>query len=467
MQLDAPQALDLRVDKIEINGIKFTKSWLLEREMQSLMRACTLREIVDEITAVSFRLSQLGVFKSMNAHIEASDNDSGPLRSGNPLMALLGSHKHLQVDNNPVKVKSVNVIFDMTEKPRLNLRSGTEIGSNEGSVYSALTLRNVFGTGEQLECSFSRGFITNSAYRILFTKPIDADPYRVASLLVRKDEENWTESCSHFLQTSAVTAEFKFLPLNVLKGFHHEFGATVSTKSMCKFVDDASVQIRDLGREFSKVSMHYRFFRDTRDIDSTFVGSSGHFFRFESELGHSLSHSLQFLKSDASSQTVHALSHSSALVSSLKFGYAESIGSDSLPFAERFHMGGPLDIRGFKIRGIGPRAPALYGQRGDALGGNAYAAFGLSLFTPVPFLGRFPSLKLHAFYNSGFLANDVKVSELERTISNSVFSQTVGMGVCLKTDMCRVEANYVHPISFSRSDQLAGRFQLGVGIDFL
>eukprot|EP00158_Paraphelidium_tribonemae_P003106 Partr_v1_DN25890_c1_g1_i2_m2619 putative Sorting and assembly machinery component 50 len=156
-----------------------------------------------------------------------------------------------------------------------------------------------------------------------------------------------------------------------------------------------------------------------------------------------------------------------ALVSSLKFGYAESIGSDSLPFAERFHMGGPLDIRGFKIRGIGPRAPALYGQRGDALGGNAYAAFGLSLFTPVPFLGRFPSLKLHAFYNSGFLANDVKVSELERTISNSVFSQTVGMGVCLKTDMCRVEANYVHPISFSRSDQLAGRFQLGVGIDFL
>lgn len=77
-----------------------------------------------------------------------------------------------------------------------------------------------------------------------------------------------------------------------------------------------------------------------------------------------------------------------------------SINNDKkTSIADMFFLGGPLSIRGFQFRGIGPHAD------GDALGSRLYWAAGLHLFTPLPFRpgrGGFGDLfRTHFFINAG------------------------------------------------------------------
>jgi outer membrane protein insertion porin family len=47
--------------------------------------------------------------------------------------------------------------------------------------------------------------------------------------------------------------------------------------------------------------------------------------------------------------------------------------------ADHFFLGGPLNVRGFEMRGLGPSS------EGNAIGGQMYWAAGLHLYTPLPF----------------------------------------------------------------------------------
>lgn len=71
--------------------------------------------------------------------------------------------------------------------------------------------------------------------------------------------------------------------------------------------------------------------------------------------------------------------------------------------ADMYYLGGPLSLRGFQTRGIGPHSD------GDALGATSYWAAGLHLFTPLPFRpgrGGFGDLfRLHYFVNAGNIGN--------------------------------------------------------------
>jgi outer membrane protein insertion porin family len=67
--------------------------------------------------------------------------------------------------------------------------------------------------------------------------------------------------------------------------------------------------------------------------------------------------------------------------------------------SDTYYLGGPLSLRGFQMRGVGPHS------EGDALGSLAYWASGLHLFTPLPFRpgrGGFGDLfKTHLFITAG------------------------------------------------------------------
>ena len=46
--------------------------------------------------------------------------------------------------------------------------------------------------------------------------------------------------------------------------------------------------------------------------------------------------------------------------------------------ADKFFLGGPLNLRGFEMRGVGPASD------GNAVGGTAYWAAGLHFYSPLP-----------------------------------------------------------------------------------
>lgn len=85
-------------------------------------------------------------------------------------------------------------------------------------------------------------------------------------------------------------------------------------------------------------------------------------------------------------------------------GFLSSVSKEKrITIADRCYLGGPLSIRGFETRGVGPHSD------GDALGANAYWAAGIHLFTPLPFRpgkGGFGELfRTHFFANTGNVGN--------------------------------------------------------------
>lgn len=85
-------------------------------------------------------------------------------------------------------------------------------------------------------------------------------------------------------------------------------------------------------------------------------------------------------------------------------GLLRGISNDmKINIADHFFLGGPLNLRGFDMRGCGPR------HDGNSIGGDAYWALALHLYTPLPFRpGRngFGDLfKLHGFINGGNVSN--------------------------------------------------------------
>lgn len=99
--------------------------------------------------------------------------------------------------------------------------------------------------------------------------------------------------------------------------------------------------------------------------------------------------------------TVFALAQ--VFSTSLWGGMLVPIGDKPSSIADRFYLGGPTSVRGFSMHSIGPQS------EGDYLGGEAYWAGGLHLYTPLPFRpgqGGFGELfRTHFFLNAGNLCN--------------------------------------------------------------
>lgn len=85
-------------------------------------------------------------------------------------------------------------------------------------------------------------------------------------------------------------------------------------------------------------------------------------------------------------------------------GFLRGINNDmQISIADNFFLGGPLNLRGFEMRGVGPR------EEGHSLGGNTYWAAAFHFYSPLPFRpgkNSFGDLfRLHGFINGGNVNN--------------------------------------------------------------
>ncbi len=138
--------------------------------------------------------------------------------------------------------------------------------------------------------------------------------------------------------------------------------------------------------------------------------------------------------------------------------------SKTMTVADRFYLGGPLNVRGFEMRGLGPNVDA------NALGGLTYFASGLHLYTPLPFLtskttrGFSDLFRTHLWANAGNLITDCR--SIDEAAQN--FRLTCGLGLALKIGgIARIELNYCIPLRLQRSDRPVPGVQFGIGVHFL
>lgn len=122
---------------------------------------------------------------------------------------------------------------------------------------------------------------------------------------------------------------------------------------------------------------------------------------------------------------------------------------------DRFQLGGPTDVRGFRLGGLGPR------DGNDAVGGDLYAAGSANLLMPIPRVGPDKPFRIQAFVNGGrLLALKRAGSEKEENqpnlfdripstiaeLRNGLPSMAAGVGLVYAHPAARFELNFSLPL---------------------
>ncbi|KAG8142767.1 putative Sorting and assembly machinery component 50 protein [Naja naja] len=222
----------------------------------------------------------------------------------------------------------LDVTFDVTELRRLTGSYNTMVGNNEGSMVLGLKLPNILGRAEKVTFQFSYG-TKETSYGLSVFKPQPGHFERNISLNVYK-----------------ITGQFPWSSLR-------ETDRGISTE------------------------VNHAMVIDSRN--SSILPKRGALLKINQELAGYTGGDVSFLKEDFELQLNKRLLWDSVLSASLWGGMLVPIGDKPSSIADRFYLGGPTSVRGFSMYSIGPQS------EGDYLGGEAYWAGGLHLYTPLPF----------------------------------------------------------------------------------
>lgn len=208
-----------------------------------------------------------------------------------------------------------------------------------------------------------------------------------------------------------------------------------------------------------KSSLTYTMERDTRD--DAFMTTSGSHSRLVLE-GAGFGGDTAFVKAEGYLQRARQFAEGWSLSTGMRAGWMHTLDGRAACLSDRFMLGGPTDVRMFRLNSLGPR------HKNDSLGGTAYWAAGASLLAPLPGNTDWP-LKLHTFLNAGQLAQAAPTAGLAPASYRELLepSASAGIGVLFQQGPVRLELNFGLPLLARRFDGARKGLQFGIGLEFL
>lgn len=387
----------------------------------------------------------------------------------------------------------ISVYLSVREKNRLLLRTGTDVGNVEGSAYGHLLWRNVFGGAEMLNVNASLGTRTRSAYQVGFSTPIGSDPdvrWEIGGLA------SSTRKISHEEVVKGWQTKLRWIAKG---GNLHELAYSGLWRQVTGLAENASPTLRGDAGDSVKSSIAHTWTSDGRD--NPILPTSGYFLKTMNELAGwgPLRGDVAFWKSEMESQLAlpvplpgvrkNAVTFTAGLRGGLLYplalgGPQAQAGPQPSRINDRFQLGGPTDVRGFRLYGLGPR------DGNDALGGDMYYACSANMFFPLPRVDPERPIRFQAFINGGRLVSLANagddVSKDGAPLSGSGFglggfvcetlttrlldglpSTTAGIGLVYAHPVARFELNFSLPLVLRAGEQGRKGLSFGVGINFL
>lgn len=378
------------------------------------------------------------------------------------------------------------------EKSRLLLKTGTDLGNTEGSAYGSMLWRNIFGGAETLSLNAAAGTRTRSAYSAEFATPLVSNPNVRLSVdgLASSTQKPWA-SHEEALKGGGVKLNWANT-----SGDRFQLGYSGTWRQLTGLAANASPTVRGDAGNSVKSALSYLFVRDRRDNPQ--LPQSGYLLKAATELA-----GWGPLKGDvAHSKTqVEVAGALPVPIPGIRGPSGVSIGGGfragflyPLPLSyglsgaspsrvnDRFTLGGPTDVRGFTLGGLGPRDGA------DSVGGDVFAAGSVNLLFPLPRVGPESPFRVQFFASGGrlvALGNKTKKNENisnqklgASTVWDSLISATreagtglpsiaAGVGLVYAHPVARFELNFSLPLVQRRGEEGRKGLQVGVGINFL
>lgn len=458
------------ISSIQVVGANNTRRGFLERILHPVLSSnrtepYTLHEALNEVGGVVDKLNRLDIFQP-------------------PISTYIDNPEQTDPSTTPTDHA---VFINAKERGRYTIKTGTEAGSSEGSAYLNVVLRNIFGGAESLNANASLGTRTRSAYSATFSTPVLANPdlrWEIGGLA----SSTLREYASHEEALKGGSTKLLWQPSPWQR---HELAYSGLWRQVTGLAEKASPTVRaDAGDSF-KSSITHTWTADTRDLPM--LPSRGYLLRTVSELAGlgPLRGDVAFGKFEVNTQAAVPVpipgvpgDSGVSFTMGLRGGllYPLTLAGQSAPsqsrINDRFTLGGPTDVRGFRLAGLGPR------DGRDAVGGDLYAAGGASLLLPLPRVGKDTPLRLQAFVNAGRLLalkdtrTDSEQAMTSRQVSDS-FSKTVnaltqelpscaaGIGLVYAHPAARFELNFSLPVVVRKGEEGRKGVSFGVGLSFL
>lgn len=432
------EKVQARVDRINIDGLARTKNDIVEDCIRDLFKAKDFQDVLLKAHKARVKLDELGCFKNIGVYIDTS---KGPKSTQDGL----------------------EVTFDVKEHKRVTGGISTHVGNNEGCLLVGIRAPNIFGRGERVQVEYSHGSKKTSNFNLSFIKPFRGKHRSTLTTSLYQANSEWPSSSYKKLERGLLV-DLGFYSSSLFK---HNLQWEGAVRDLSALTRTASFDIREQSGASLKSAFKHILSVDLRD--ENIFPSRGSLIQITSELA-GLGGDVGFLKNEVFYQDNYRLFEDIVFQTSLMAGYMSALNKDKkITIADKCYIGGPLSIRGFEARGVGPHSD------GDALGSNSYWAAGLHLYTPLPFRpgkGGFGELfRTHFFVNAGnvcdFNLEKSSKSDLIEILKNNM-RVSYGLGVALRLgNMARLEVNYCFPHKFDKGDQTHPGVQFGIGVHFL
>lgn len=378
----------------------------------------------------------------------------------------------------------IDIYLNLREKSRILLKTGTDVGNAEGSAYVNALGRNVFGGGETVNLNAALGTRTRSAYQASFDTPVLSNPD------LRWESGGLASStqkpfASHEEVLKGGWTKLKWAPEG---GGAHEFAYNGVWRQVTSLAGGASPTIRADAGDSVKSSISHVWARDQRD--NPLLPTRGLFRKTLLELAGwgPLQGDVAFAKAEVEAQSAlpvpipgvqgeTGVSFTTGLRAGLLYPLPLGLESESKPsrINDRFQLGGPTDVRGFRLSGLGPH------DGSDAVGGDLYAAGSANLLFPLPRVGIDRPFRLQAFVNGGRLlalkrssgkgndSENVKQAAVSTVseLGNGLPSISAGLGLIYALPMARVELNFSLPLVLRKGEEGRKGLSFGIGINML
>lgn len=388
--------------------------------------------------------------------------------------------------NSLSRLNELDIFLHLREKSRFFLQTGTDVGNAEGSAYGNLRWRNLFGGAETLNLNASLGTRTRFAYQASLDTPFLSNPLLRGEIggLASSTQKPWS---SHEEVVKGGWAKLRWIALG---GGRNELGYNGIWRQNTGLASNASPAIREGASDSVKSSITHTWTKDRRD--NPILPSSGYYTKILSEVAGwgPLRGDVAFWKSEIEAQRATAIpipgvkgdsgvSFTSGFRAGILYPLPLGFGSKPEPsrLNDRFHIGGPADVRGFRLSGLGPRDGA------DALGGDVYAAGSANLLFPIPRVGPDKPFRFQAFVNGGRLLA-LKRSEksdedkASQSLSRDVYSTigqlghglpsiSAGIGLVYAHPAARFELNFSLPLVIREGEEGRKGLQFGISINMM
>ncbi|CAI7656294.1 unnamed protein product [Penicillium discolor] len=463
--IDENSTLPCTISSVQVTSAPHTRRSFLERNLSPLLsankgRPYTLSEALREVSATADKLGRFDLFhQPISVYLDESQSQDG--------------------------MRNIDVHLATREKSRVLMKTGTDLGNAEGSAYGNLLWRNVFGGAETLNLNASLGTRTRSAYQAAFETPILGDPdFRLEiGGIASSTQKSWA---SHEEVLKGGWSKLRWMSKS---GHRHEFGYNGFWRQLTGLAENASPTVRADAGDSVKSSIFHSWVNDQRD--NALLPSRGYYLKAFNELAGfgPLKGDVSFWKSEIETQgaipiPIPGIKGDSgvSLTTGFRAGLLCPLGLESNPrpqlsrVNDRFQLGGPTDVRGFRLCGLGPREGV------DSLGGDVYAAGSANLLFPLPRLGAEKPVRFQAFLNGGRLLSlqtsqkatpttngevqDALVSTLSE-LQNGLPSVAAGFGIVYAHPVARFELNFSLPLALRKGEEGRKGLQLGIGINFL